>query len=153
MANRPKCPNCIRRDKKGESQGHALLRKDGTCPKCGKKYPLKPTNKDDDRRKANLPNNMASNKDKPVFPVQCGVAPIYGFPRSDNEVAKLSSGNIESGDPINDEDSDKRTLKFLIITIIVVLLMMGINALSLLGGSLILLTIGLFGWGYLISKE
>ena len=148
MAKYRRCPDCIIKNRKGESEGHVILRKDGTCPKCGKKYPT-----DENKGKIEPSSITPSSSNKLVFPVQCKTTPIYGFPRSDNEVAKLSSGNIESGDPINDEDSDKRTLKFLIITIIVALLMMGINALSLLGGSLILLTIGLFGWGYLIFKE
>ena len=150
MAKYRRCPNCIIKNKKGESEGHVLLRKDGTCPKCGKKYPLKSINKDDNRRKVKPPIT-ASSSNKPISPVQGGVAPIYGFPRSDNEVAKIGSG-VNRGDPIDDENSDKRALKFLIIALIVVLLMMGINALSLLGGSLILLLTGLFGWSYLIFK-
>ncbi|MEM3437246.1 MAG: hypothetical protein QXP55_01760 [Nitrososphaerales archaeon] len=149
MVKNPRCPNCIIKNRKGKSEGHVILRKDGTCPKCGKKYTIKPINKGDNSKFPHTIENTASSSSKPMSPVQSGVAPIYGFPRNDNEVAKIGSENNTS---INDENSDKRALKFLIIALIVVLLMMGINALSLLGGSLIFLLVGIFGWTYLIFK-
>lgn len=149
MVKNPRCPNCIIKNRKGKSEGHVILRKDGTCPKCGKKYTIKPINKDDNSKFPHTIENTASSSNKPVLPVQCGVTPIYGFPRNDNEVAKIGSGDIEVEGSNN---SDKRALKFLIIALIVVLLMMGINTLSLLGGSLILFLIGIFGWSYLIFK-